>query len=161
MFLLYRYEVLLVFCLSLIFIKPAYSSEQITDTYQSWLKNKFASQHEKLLPVVAVADMFYGCNAVRQIDPKKHQVKDLIVKMDQNQLADKLIECLGKSGIKSEEAINFGLIGCFTEQFTLLKPEDKKEKLKQVNAILLTLSYPEKQKTFTKCTTMQAIDYLK
>ena len=29
--------------------------------YNTWLKKRFSEQHQKLIPIIAVADIFYAC----------------------------------------------------------------------------------------------------
>lgn len=152
----------LMACLLLIgLFLPAYGSQQMADEHKRWLKEKFADQHQQLIPIVAVADIFYGCDQARHQGRVGMPIKSLIIGMDKNELAEKLITCLAGQSIQSDQAINFGLIGCFTEQFAYLPKAEQQEKLAQVTAALTTLSYQERQKSFTQCTTLQAIDYLK
>lgn len=138
-----------------------HGSQQLADEHKRWLKEKFADQHQQLIPIVAVANIFYGCEQARHQEREAIPIKSLIIKMDKNELANKLITCLAGNTIQSEYAINFGLIGCFTEQFSYLPKGEQQEKLAQVKEALTVLSYQERQKSFTQCTTMQAIDYLK
>ncbi|WP_448567887.1 hypothetical protein [Thalassotalea ganghwensis] len=129
--------------------------------HEQWLKDKFTKQHEALIPIVAVADMFYGCNKERKSDPIGYQVKDLVVKMDNDVLAEKLSICLDGKSVKSDEALNFGLIGCFTEQLKNLPTEERQQKMSLVKKAIASLTYQERQKSFTQCVTDQAIGYLK
>ena len=137
------------------------STETMTPEHQQWLKEQFSEQHKKLIPVVAVADMFYGCNQERKVETTYYPLKNLITQMDKKQLAEKLSACLGKDEIKSEQALNFGLIGCFNEQLSDLPDEEKKQKMTLVEKAILSLSRTERQKSFTKCVNAQAIHYLK
>lgn len=137
--------------------EPQLSDEQ----YQQWLKDKFSNQHEALIPVVAVADMFFACNRARKVDPIGYRVTDLITKMDRDQLAEKLVTCLGDNDLKSDVAINFGLEGCFYEQLADKPAQERKEKMKLVKRAIASLSREERQKSLTQCVTSQAIDYLK
>ncbi|MGJ8692031.1 MAG: hypothetical protein ACSHW0_06080 [Thalassotalea sp.] len=131
------------------------------DVHEQWLKEKFSAQHEALMPYVAVANIFSGCNQARKFDPINYQVKDLVLKMDKQLLSDKVIACLGADQVQSETAINFGLLACFQSQFTDLSKQQQREKMMQVAQALEVLSLDEKKKSFTECTTFQAIKYLK
>lgn len=143
------------------------ASEQVMDKQKSqashnqWLKDKFGDQHQKLIPIVAVADMFYACNKARKTDPIGYQVKDLITRMDKNLLADKLAACLAGESVKSDLALNFGLEGCFHEQLAKLSKERRKVSLPLVEKAIASLSRTERQKSLTQCVTQQAIDYLR
>lgn len=125
-----------------------------------WLKNKFSVQHEKLIPIVAVADMFSACNKERKVDPIGYQLKDLVLKMPKSQLAEKLSLCLGENKLQSNAALNFGLLGCFNDQFSHLPAADRQKKLSLVKQAMKSLSRAERQKSFTHCVTKQAIKYL-
>ncbi|QOL26579.1 hypothetical protein LP316_04570 [Thalassotalea sp. LPB0316] len=149
-------------------IKPALSQQTAPESktlteqeYQDWLRDKFANQHEQLIPVVAVADMFFACNKAKKMEPVPYRVKDLITVMDRDQLAEKLIECLGDNDIQSDTAINFGLEGCFYEQLADKPQDERDEKMKLVKRAIASLSREERQKSLTQCVTDQAIDYLK
>lgn len=128
--------------------------------HEQWLKDKFSQQHQDIIPKVAVADMFYGCNSERKSDPIPYQIKDLVTRMDKTLLAEKLSNCLAQDSVTSEVALDFGLFACFHEQFSTLKPGEKAEKLARVKTLLTSLSKAEKHKSFTKCVTSQAINYL-
>ncbi|GHF87479.1 hypothetical protein [Thalassotalea marina] len=138
----------------------SFAQEQGVD-YDQWLKDKFKKQHEQLLPVVAVADMFYGCNLERKIDASNPSVKQMITVMDRQALADKLRECLKGEPPNSDTALNFGLIGCFHEQLKGLPAEELKVKKKLVVQAIAKLSKQDRQKSFTHCVTDQAVSYLK
>jgi len=126
-----------------------------------WLKQRFSEQHEKLIPVVAVADMFFSCNQVRKVDDRDYKLTDLITVMDKNILAEKLSLCLGDDSMQSDIALNFGLLGCFHEQLAHLPVQERKEKMKLVKQAIASLSFEERKKSFTQCVTEQAIHYLK
>lgn len=125
-----------------------------------WLKQRFSEQHQKLIPVIAVADMFYACNIERKIDPIDYKFKDLILSIDKNRLAEKLALCLGDDTIQSEIAINFGLLGCFHEQLAHLPTAERQQKMLLVKSAIHSLSSSERKKSFTQCATEQAIHYL-
>ncbi len=36
--------------------------------HNDWLKKRFSKQHQQLIPIVAVADIFYSCNKARRTD---------------------------------------------------------------------------------------------
>ena len=128
--------------------------------HNAWLKQKFSGPHQKLIPKVAVADMFYACNIERKVDPIDYQLKNLILTMDKNRLAKKLTLCLGHDSIKSEVAINFGLIGCFHEQLAHLPQVERQQKMLLVKSAIHALSNDERKKSLTQCVTEQAIHYL-
>ena len=128
--------------------------------HDKWLKEKFSQQHQQLIPVVAVADMFFACNYERKTDPVNYQVKDLVKKMDPNLLAEKLATCLAGDSLQSDQALNFGLMGCFREQLKKLPKEERRQKLRLVKQAIASLSREERHKSFTKCVTDQAINYL-
>jgi len=130
-------------------------------SHDQWLKDKFGEQHEKLIPIVAVADMFYACNKARKTDPINYQVKDLITGMNKELLAEKLATCLAGESVKSDLALNFGLTGCFHEQLRKLSKERRKLSLPLVKQAIASLSRAERQKSLTQCVTQQAIDYLR
>ncbi|WP_241242411.1 hypothetical protein [Thalassotalea sp. G2M2-11] len=136
-------------------------AEEIAPEHQQWLKDKFSQQHEKLIPVVAVADMFFACNQARKFDKENYTVRALVTEMDRNELALKLSDCLKGESPKSDTALNFGLIGCFHEQLQGLPQEEFELKQKLVRQAIAKLSKVERQKSFTQCVTDQAIAYLK
>lgn len=129
--------------------------------HNAWLKHTFSEQHQKLIPVVAVADIFYACNIERKVDPIDYQLNNLILTMDKNLLAQKLALCLGDDTIQSEVAINFGLLGCFHEQLAHLPTVERQQKMLLVTNAIHLLSIIESKKSFTQCVTEQAIHYLK
>jgi hypothetical protein len=135
--------------------------QQIKTSHQQWLKDQFSEKHQKLIPIVAVADMYFSCNKVRKIDPVTFPLADLITKKNKNELADKLMRCLGDDKIKSDQALNFGLLGCFHQQLSGLAEEERKIKMVLVNKAILSLSREERQQSFTRCVNAQAINYLK
>lgn len=139
----------------------ANAQENGIEQHNLWLKEKFSKQHDALIPVVAVADMFFACNKQRKVDPIGYQVKELIIKMDRDVLADKLSQCLNGETVKSETALNFGLTGCFYEQLQDLSKEERQQKMVLVSRAIASLNYQERQKSFTQCVTDQAIGYLK
>lgn len=137
------------------------SAEEFTNEHSKWLTEQFSEQHQALLPVVAVADMFYACNKSKKVEQTSYQLSDLVTKMDKNELANKLTHCLGDDDIKSDVAMNYGLEGCFDEQLSALPPTEKQEKMVLVKKAIMSLSRIERQKSFTKCVNAQAMHYLK
>jgi hypothetical protein len=127
----------------------------------AWLKKKFSVQHQKLIPVVAVADIFYACNLKRKVDTNDYQLAELVLTMDRDRLAQKLELCLGEDTIQSTVAIKFGLLGCFHEQLAHLPTIERQQKMLLVNSAIDGLSNSERKKSFTHCVTEQAIHYLK
>jgi len=125
-----------------------------------WLKARFGAQHEALIPVVAVADMLFGCQQQKQIN-ESLTMNTLITQLDKNTLAEKLITCLAGESLKSDVSLNYGLKGCFYEQFSHLSVAQRQEKMHLVTESIAGLSREERQKSFTKCVTDQAITYLK
>lgn len=129
--------------------------------HQQWLKNKFSEQHNKLIPVVAVADMLFACNSANDYAYGKHTLNTLITKMSKKRLAEKLNSCLAGESVKSDIAINYGLLGCFHDQLNDLPEVERKEKIKLVKKAITALSKEERKKSFTQCVTDQSIAYLK
>ena len=136
------------------------TEKENSQEHNAWLKQRFSEQHQKLIPVIAVADMFYACNIERKTDSTDYQLKDLILKMDKNRLAEKLALCLGDDKIQSDIAINFGLLGCFHEQLAHLETAEHQQKMQLVKSAIHLLSSSERKKSFTQCVTEQAIHYL-
>jgi Na+-transporting methylmalonyl-CoA/oxaloacetate decarboxylase gamma subunit len=136
------------------------SSTKKSEVYDQWLKDQFEANHQKLMPVVAVADMFFSCNKKRQPSAEQYSLKQLITEMDKNTLATNLDTCLGDDGIKSEQALNFGLLGCFSEQLSILPEAQRVEKMLVVENSFSSLSREDRQKSFTRCISEQAINYL-
>jgi hypothetical protein len=140
--------------------KELNKDKESAQEHNAWLKDKFSEQHQKLIPVVAVADIFYACNIERKVDPIDYQLDDLVLTMDKNRLAQKLALCLGDDTIQSEVAINFGLLGCFHEQLAHLPVVERQQKMLLVKNAIHSLSSSESKKSFTQCVTEQAIHYL-
>ncbi|MEW6989916.1 hypothetical protein AADZ91_04415 [Colwelliaceae bacterium 6441] len=157
---MYRTVIIVVSLLSGLFTGNSFSAE-MTDEHKNWLKDKFSAQHEKLIPIVAVADMYFACNQARKVEPVNQEVKALINQLDRNVLAEKLSACLQGDLPNSDAALNFGLIGCFHEQLKELPKEDRAIKKKLVLQAIARLSKAERQKSLTQCVTDQAIGYLK
>jgi len=124
------------------------------------LKKRFSQQHQQLIPVVAVADMFFSCNQARSTDQVDYPFSFLIKQMDRNTLAEKLGTCLGEDTMQSDVALNFGLFGCFQQQLSHLPKAESDKKMQLVKQAVSSLSYDERQKSFTQCVTEQSIQYL-
>ncbi len=124
-----------------------------------WLKARFGTQHEKLIPIVAVADMYFSCQQQKAPD-ESLTIKGLITEVDKNTLAEQLMECLDGASPKSDIALNYGLSGCFHEQLADLPIADREQKMQLVGKAIASLSRAERQKSFTQCVTDQAINYL-
>ena len=125
-----------------------------------WLKARFSDQHQALMPVVAVADMLYSCQQEKQIEPSL-SIKSLVTTLDKNTLAEKLMTCLAGQSPQSELALNYGLKGCFSAQFSSLTATEKQQKMHLVTKAIAELSRSERQKSFTQCVTEQSIHYLR
>ncbi|MBL4765876.1 MAG: hypothetical protein JKX67_11495 [Colwellia sp.] len=136
------------------------TDKESSQEHNAWLKQRFSDQHQKLIPVIAVADIFYACNIERKIDAINYPLTDLILSMDKNRLAEKLALCLGNDTIKSDVAVNFGLLGCFHEQLVHLSRAERQQKMRLVKSAINSLSSSERKKSFTQCVTEQAIHYL-
>ena len=148
--------------ISILFFLPSVLAEDnknLTE-HQKWLKDTFAEQHNQLIPVVAVANMFFACNQDNNQKYGDHALKVLITKMDKAELAEKLSSCLAGESVNSEVAINYGLMGCFDDQLSGLSADEKKQRMVLVTKAINSLSFAEKKQSFTQCVTDQAISYL-
>lgn len=130
------------------------------EVYKKWLKERFADQHEQLIPVVAVADMYFSCQQTLTAK-KRYQVKELIMEMSREELALKLQNCLGEHSLDSDVAVDYGIKACFYEQFSQLSEKDRSDRMKLVSKAVASLSLEEKKKSFAKCVTSQTIAYLR
>ena len=138
----------------------SHAEQEQTFERDQWLKQRFEAQHQALIPVVAVADMLFTCQQEKQVTPN-NAIKFVMTELDKNALAEKLISCLAGVSPKSDIALNYGLKGCFYEQLSDLPEEDKQQKMLLVTNAIAELSREERQKSFTKCVTEQAIQYLR
>ena len=129
--------------------------------HNDWLKKRFSKQHQQLIPIVAVADMFFSCNQVRKTDKEVYEISFLVNEMHKNTLAEKLSNCLGEDTMQSDIALNFGLFGCFHQQLAHLPQADREQKMHFVKKAIAALSHEERKKSFTQCVTEQSIHYLK
>ncbi len=129
--------------------------------HEKWLKLRFSDQHQKLIPVVAVADIFFACDKAKNNGTANYKVDALVENMDRNLLADKLSTCLAGVSMQSDIALNYGLYGCFYEQLEHLSQDEKQEKMRVVTASISSLSREDRQKSFARCVNDQSIRYLK
>ncbi|MEW6999693.1 hypothetical protein AADZ86_18530 [Colwelliaceae bacterium BS250] len=148
----------LVFIFSILFLTSTYA-QTATDPAKNpdEMIKQFSLLHRDLMPKVAVADMFYGCNLSQE---KQFSFKELIIDMDKDQLASKLIVCLGEDNLASDVALNFGIKACFIDQLSHLEETEQQKSLNQVNNALAKLSRAERQKSFTQCVNNQTLKYL-
>lgn len=137
------------------------SSATTDKAHNEWLKQRFSKQHQALIPIVAVADIFFSCNKARKVESKSYQLNELITQMDKNVLAEKLANCLGEDTMQSDTALNFGLFGCFHQQLAHLPKAEREQKMTLVKQAVSSLSHDERKKSFTQCVTEQSIHYLK
>ena len=137
------------------------SPDDKKNLHDEWLKARFSKQHQALIPVVAVADMYLVCNQTRKVDDKDYTLNFLINEMDRNTLAEKLSNCLGEDNVKSNAALNFGLLACFQSQLSHLPNTEKAQKMTLVKQAIASLSLKEREKSFTQCVTEQSVHYLK
>jgi len=128
--------------------------------HDKWLKLRFSDQHKKLIPIVAVADIFFGCDKAKNNGTANYNVTEL-VDMDRNLLAEKLSTCLAGESMQSDIALNYGLYGCFYEQLKHLSQDEKQEKMRIVTTSISLLGREDRQKSFSRCVTDQSISYLK
>lgn len=154
---------LLFACLALSFPITAKAQEKTPEQleHDKWLKLRFSEQHKKLIPIVAVADMFFACAKAKNSGTANYKVNELVDNMDRALLAEKLSICLAGTSMQSDIALNFGLYGCFYEQLDHLSKGEKQEKMQIVTASISSLSREDRQKSFSRCVTSQAISYLK
>ncbi|OUS28101.1 hypothetical protein A9Q98_08160 [Thalassotalea sp. 42_200_T64] len=151
-----------IFIFTLLLLFPLASNAQSTTKPKTAdpdkMVRKFAEMHQQLMPVVAVADMFYGCNI--SSEQTQFSLQNLIHNMDKDVLATKLSNCLGEENIASDKALNFGLQGCFIDQMSHLPDAQRKQRLLEVNDIIKLLPRAERQKSFTQCVNNQTLKYL-
>ena len=158
----YKYKILgLTLLISTsVFAVQTSPAEQQSSVHNQWLKDRFGEEHQKLIPVVAVADIFFACNIDRKTDVNNYKIKNLITDMDRDLLAEKLSKCLKDEPINSDNAINYGLHGCFHDQLLDLPMLERQQKMKLVQQAIASLSKEERIKSFTQCVSEQAINYL-
>ena len=137
------------------------NQEEMSDAeHNQWLKDKFSENHQALIPVVTVADMFFSCNLERKIDSNAYTIEELVLQLDRDLLAGKLTACLKNDSISSDNAINYGLEGCFHDQLSTLPKVEREQKMKLVLRAIASLSIEERLKSLTQCVTDQAFNYL-
>lgn len=149
-----------VFILLLMVMSSAIVAKELTQEHADWLKDKMLVKHKELIPKVMVADIYFGCNLEKKIEPITYPLSHLVEKVSKKLLSEKLVSCLGNSDIRSEQAINYGLVVCFSQQFKELTKEEQQENMQKVRSAIATLTRNEKQQSFLKCTTQQAIQYI-
>jgi len=142
-------------------LTPLCLAQGSVDNDEKAQQQAFIAKHQALLPVVAVADMFFACNRQRHTDSYDYQIADLVNKMDKGQLAEKLSNCLGTESLQSDTALNFGLIGCFHSQMISLDQKKYDEKMSELELLLVKLPREQRQKTLTKCVSEQALYFVK
>lgn len=154
---------LLLTCLILSFPITAIVQEKTPEQleHDKWLKLRFSDQHKKLIPIVAVADIFFACDKAKNNGTPNYNVIELVEDMDRNLLAEKLSTCLAGVTMQSDIALNYGLYGCFYEQLEHLTQDQKQEKMRIVTTSISSLSREDRQKSFSRCVTDQSISYLK
>ncbi|WP_371374984.1 hypothetical protein [Thalassotalea aquiviva] len=118
---------------------------------------EFSNRHQALMPKVAIADMFYGCNL--EATPQ-YSFEQLIVEMDKTTLAENLIQCLGDDNLASDTALNFGIKGCFIDQMSQLPTEQQNNQMASVEQAIEQLSRKERQRSFTQCVNNQTLKYI-
>jgi hypothetical protein len=157
------HALLILSCLTLPFILSANTVQKTPEQleHDKWLKLRFSEQHKKLIPIVAVADMFFACDKAKNSGSANYQINELVEDMNRDLLAEKLTQCLAGASMKSDIALNHGLQGCFYQQFSHLPPKQKQEKMQVVTTSIASLGRKERQKSFSRCVTDQAIRYLK
>lgn len=136
------------------------ASQELTKDHAKWLKEQMSAKHQQLIPKVMVADIYFACNIDKKIEPLTYPLSHLITRVSKAHLSEKLISCLGNHNIRSEQAINYGLVACFSEQFSELSKQEQQANMKKVRKAIASLSAIEKQQSFLKCTTEQAIEYI-
>ncbi len=150
-----------LFCTFPVYANQESQVDELSVDQAAKLKRRFAEQHNKLIPIVVVADMFFACNQARRFDNIDYKLQTLIMNMDKDELAIKLASCLAGDTMHSDVAINFGLLGCFHDQLAHLPQAERDQKLTLVKQAIVALSKSERKKTLTHCVTEQAIRYLK
>lgn len=133
---------------------------ELTKEQAQWLKEQMSAKHQQLIPKVMVADIYFACNLDKKIEPVTYPLSHLIYRVSKAQLSEKLISCLGSTDIRSEQAINYGLLACFSEQFSNLTKQEQQANMQKVHKAIASLSVSEKQQSFLKCTTQQAVQYI-
>ncbi len=118
---------------------------------------QFSLLHQQLMPKVAVADMYYGCELTQS---KQYSFRQLIIEMDKTELAEKLVACLGEETLASDRALNLGILACFIDQTNHLPEQEQQQHLEQVKNALYNLPRAERQKSFTQCVNNQTLKYL-
>ncbi|WNC72673.1 hypothetical protein RGQ13_01460 [Thalassotalea psychrophila] len=149
---------LFLFFTTLIFSNLLVAASQTKPANPDEMVKQFSEMHQQLMPIVAVADMFYGCHLNKP--QEQYALNFLINDMDRNLLATKLSECLGEENLASDNALNFGIKACFSDQMSHLTESEQQKNIEQVEAVLAKLPRAERQKSFTQCVNNQTLKYL-
>lgn len=143
---------------SIIFSDLLFAASQTKPANPDEMVKQFSEMHQQLMPIVAVADMFYGCHLNKP--QQQYTLKFLINDMDKDLLANNLSECLGEDNLASDNALNYGIRACFSDQMSHLSKNEQQQNLEQVDAVLTKLPRAERQKSFTQCVNNQTLKYL-
>lgn len=120
----------------------------------------YAQKHQALLPVVSVANVYVGCQQAKPNEFTQYTHKKLLNEMTQEQLGSLTLTCLDGLALKSETAIGYGIVGCFSSQFKHLANAEQNEKMAQVKALLDSLSLEQKKQSLTQCVNDQTLQLL-
>ncbi|WNC68314.1 hypothetical protein RI845_17565 [Thalassotalea nanhaiensis] len=149
---------LLSFFLLFSFSSGLFAATQTKPANPDEMVKQFSKMHEQLMPIVAVADMFYGCHLNKA--QEQYTLEFLINDMDKELLATKLSECLGEENLASDNALNYGIKACFSDQMSHLPDDEQQKNIEQVDNVLAELPRSERQKSFTQCVNNQTLKYL-
>lgn len=149
---------LCLFFTSLIFSNLLFAASQTKPVNPDEMVKQFSEMHQQLMPIVAVADMFYGCHLNKP--QQQYSLFFLINDMDRDLLATKLSECLGEENLASDNALNYGIKACFSDQMSHLPENEQQKNIEQVETVLTQLPRAERQKSFTQCVNNQTLKYL-
>ena len=78
--------------------------------HDKWLKLRFSEQHKNLIPIVAVADMFFACDKAKNSGNENYQIDELVESMDRNLLAEKLSQCRLKRVFERKRSCAFLIV---------------------------------------------------
>ena len=144
-----------VLCSSLAFAQTGSAPSKLNDDK---MMQAFSEQHQNLMPIVAVADMYYGCLLTKDQTPPT--LNTLITATDKNQLAEQLSTCLGENSLASDAALNGGLVACFIDQTSHLPEQEREQSMQQVKEAIYSLPRAERQRSFTQCVNNQTLKYM-
>ncbi|WOH36061.1 hypothetical protein RI844_11835 [Thalassotalea fonticola] len=150
---------LFIFFTSLIFSDLLFAATQTKPVNPDDMVKQFSELHQQLMPIVAVADMFYGCH-LNKPQQQQYTLEFLINDMDKDLLATNLSDCLGEDNLASDNALNYGIKACFSDQMSHLPESEQQQNLEQVDTVLAQLPRAERQKSFTQCVNNQTLKYL-